>query len=101
VKSSPPARSVRPTLFSPPNSFSLRSWPSTTTRAARSSIARSQPPPYSNGASNIAKKSPWVNRTWPMKGLTSVLAGSSGSTLGNIAAWRLACFAFHSAVASL
>jgi hypothetical protein len=100
VNSSPPIRIVLPTESAPPNNCSLVRRDSTTTRSLRLSCAASQPPPNRNGTSKMPNMSPWVNNTLERNGLMSSLAGSTGSTLGNIAACRVALPASYSAIAS-
>ena len=70
---------MRPTLFSPPNTFSLVSWLSTTTGCGPWSAAASQPWPYWNGTSNIAKNSCEVTRSKALNGLTPCRSGSSSA----------------------
>jgi hypothetical protein len=77
LNSRPSSCTIWPTLSAPPNALSLVFFDSTTTICEASSAAWSQPAPYLNGTSNMAKKSLVVVRPSTRNGATPVFGGAS------------------------
>ena len=78
VKSRSSMRTRLPTLLAPPKSFWFMAWSMTMTCSGFASARLSHGPPYSNGTSNMVKKSAKQSRTPSLDGTRDARIGING-----------------------